>query len=377
MLERGGRIDVDFTLAIHNRTGKYFIGRDLIDGLGDMINRIYYGPVALANPPSGLFGRVLGRIQYLQTRAHVGTSAIGLPRRRSARRLLHLDPFTVGSVKLRPDDIVLCHDIGPITHPDLFEAPVCAAYRAIYAEIAAVQPHLVFVSHASRTAFHDAYPDASLERSHVIYPAIRGRRGEGESPPAGIGGKPFLLTVGSIGSRKNQLACVRAFGRSGLTERGYGYVLCGAEEPGSQAVVQAVAETAGAVLLAYVTDQELAWLYRHAAGFVLASRLEGFGMPVAEAIAHGLVPIVTRDSVLHEVAGDGALLVDAEDEADIAAAMVQLVEMVPADRARRRAALGDAIDRFTPQQFVRDWRVRVADVLAQPAPGAPFHATDA
>jgi glycosyltransferase involved in cell wall biosynthesis len=365
-MEGAGRIDVDFTLAIHNRTGKYFIGRDLLDGLGDMIGRVYYGPMALANPPSGLFGRVLGRIQYLQTRSHVAASSLRLPRRRSPRRLLHLDPFTVGSVELRSGDVVLCHDIGPITHPELFEERVCVAYRAIYREIAAVGPHLVFVSHASKDAFHRAYPDASRDKSHVIYPAIHDRKSGPESAPLSMGSEPYLLTVGSIGARKNQLACVRAFAKSGLADRGYRYVLCGAQEPGFEEVVRIAADVEGVMLLPYVDDRELAWLYRHAHGFVLASKLEGFGMPVAEAILHGVIPIVTRGSVLHEVAGDAALLVDAENEAEIAAAMTRLVEMSRAEREQRVRSLRASIDRFTPQQFVWDWRGRLQDVLAEP-----------
>ncbi|WP_294393704.1 glycosyltransferase family 1 protein [uncultured Sphingomonas sp.] len=358
------RIDVDFTLAVHNRTGKYFIGRDLIDGAADLIGRIYYGPMHFGRLPQRWVGRVLARIQYLQTRHHFSKGRWGIPRRRSARALLHLDPFTVGSVVLRPGDVVLCHDVGPITHPDLFEPHVSAAYDTIYREIADVQPRLVFVSQASLHAFHQRFPHVPQSRSTVIYPAIRARRGTGSSAPAALSAGPFLLTVGSIGSRKNQLASVRAFARSGLAERGYLYVLCGAREPGFEQVAEAAEAIPGVLLLPYVAEAELAWLYEHASGFVLASKLEGFGMPVAEAVAHGLVPAVTRGSVLQEVAGDDALLVDAEDEDTIAAAMIALADMPDAERRRRRAGLTQAIARFTPEAFVAAWRAALLAVLA-------------
>lgn len=366
------RVDLDFTLAIYNRTGKYFIGVDLLEAVPDLIGRVYYGAVSLASPPGRLFGAMLGRMQYLQTRAHVRRSGWMLPRRNTRRVLLHMDPFTVGSVRLREEDVVLCHDIGPITHPDLFDDPVCEAYRAIYREVAEVRPHIVFVSRASQKAFHHFYPDVPASRSRVIYPAIRARRSVASSMPASLGDGAFLLTVGSIGRRKNQLTCIRAFAASGLAERGVRYVLCGSREPGWEEAVDAAERTPGVLLLPYVSDAELAWLYEHASGLILASRLEGFGMPVAEAIAHGLVPAVTRGSVLEEVAGPGALLVDDGDEASIAEALVRLVEMDPAERRDRVARLRASIDRFGPEKFGREWRAELEHVLAAAGPaGAP------
>jgi glycosyltransferase involved in cell wall biosynthesis len=360
------RIDVDFTLAVHNRTGKYFIGRDLIDGLSDLIGNVYYGPLPLSSLPGRWVGRGLARIQYLQTRAHVGQGVWGLPRRRSQRPLLHLDPFTVGSVALRPHDVVMCHDIGPITHPDLFEPHVCAAYQVIYREIADIRPHLVFVSNASRAEFHRCFPGSQAAPSRVIYPAIQARAQAAPEGPFGAEDWPFLLTVGSIGSRKNQLSCIRAFARSGLAERGFRYVLCGAREPGFEEVLKAAEAVPGVRLLPYVRDAELAWLYGNTRGFILASRLEGFGMPVAEAIAYGLVPAVTKDSVLDEVAGEGALSLDADDEGSIAEAMLRLADMPDAERRDRQGALKRSIARFTLERFVREWRAQLCDLLTVP-----------
>lgn len=369
VLRRGGianadRIDVDFTLAIHNRTGKYFIGRELLAGAADLIGRIYYGPLALDSPPAWLIGRLLGRFQYLQTRAFVQGMNWGLPRRRSRNRVLHLDPFTVGSTALREGDVVLCHDIGPITHPELFDPHVCEAYRAIYAEIASVRPYLVFVSQASRAAFRAHWPAGAQLRDRVIYPAIHVAQRATATLLPGIGEAPFLLTVGSIGDRKNQLSCIEAFERSGLHGKGFQYLLCGAREPGFELVENAAARTPGVTLLPYVTDGELSWLYGHASGFVLASKLEGFGMPVAEAIGCGLVPAVTAGTVLHEVAGDGALLMDAEDVDSIAAAMTRIAEMSDGERIVRCAALRSSIERFTPERFVEQWRSLITEVLA-------------
>lgn len=352
MLTGTGKIDVDFSLAIHNRTGKYFIGRDILRDNADSIGAVFYGRLKSARLPSYLPGRLAGRLMgaELMRRAR---GKPGLPPVRRKAPVLHLDPLTALNYAVSPRDLVLVHDVGPITHPELFEPIVSELYRAAYEHIAAHRPSLVFVSQASRSAFIDRYAFDGV--THIIYPPLRPELGEASAPVAGID-RPFLLTVGSIGARKGQEASINAYALSGLHERGIGYVICGGpEEPGYAAAAAAADRTPGVVRLSYVSDQELCWLYRQAEGFVLASRLEGFGVPVAEAIAYGLIPAVSGKSVLIEVAGEGALSFDPLDEADIAAAMRRLIDMSQEERRRRIDLLSKQIGQFSRGQFKAAW----------------------
>lgn len=362
-----GRVDVDFSLAIHNRTGKYFIGLDLL-GIADLpVGDVFYWHFARCLPPPGLAGRVIGRLQHWQI---VGQTFGGplewIPRRKPRRPLLHLDPFTVPTTHLRRRDAVLCHDIGPVSHPMLFDAAIGRIYAEIYSQCEAIGPHMIFVSEATRTAYLSRYPATDPSRTRIVYPAIRPSLTTVE-PVAlpQIGGR-FLLTVGSIGDRKNQQRCIAAFARSGLAEQGVSYVICGGKEPGFDAVERSARATPGVVLLAYVSDAALAWLYQNAKGFVLASLLEGFGMPVAEAISKGLLPLVSANSVLSEVAGDGALVTDPDDEASIASGMIALATM-GADERRARLAMGQqSILRFSPDAIATAWHMAFDDILEMP-----------
>lgn len=364
-MDTADRIDVDFSLAIHNRTGKYFIGRDLLDTDDLPIGDVYYWMVRSTEPISGLFSRIIGRLQLYHIKGHaLGGPMRLLPRRTGPRPLLHLDPFTVPSTVLRREDAVVCHDLGPLTHPDLFDRSVCEIYRPIYDEIGRVGPHLIFVSESSRRQFRAAYPQSNPLSERCIYPPIRAEVSRSAVQPVPGISQPFLLTVGSIGRRKNQLRCIQAFARSGIANSGVSYVICGPKDLGFHEVQAAAVNTPGVILLPYVTDPQLKWLYRSAAGFVLVSLLEGFGMPVAEAIANGLVPLVTCDSVLEEVAGPAALTASADDPEEVAEMMVSLARMSATGRRMRLKQLRESIARFEIKTIRNEWRTAFSDILA-------------
>jgi glycosyltransferase involved in cell wall biosynthesis len=348
--------DVDFSLALFNRTGKYFIGADIIAQNADLIRNIHYWRITARSPPEGLAARIIGKIESLE---HQARTALDLPPRTApAAKCLHLDPLTALHRKLRRDDLVLCHDLGPITHPDLFTKDISKQYDLAYRLVQEAQPDLVFVSQASAAAFASLY--GTPRRSHVIYPPIRAGSLSAQSKACAGIRPPFLLTVGSLGRRKNQASAIRAFALSGLAEKGFSYVLCGEREPGAEEVAALAGQVPGIVILPYVSEENLRWLYDAASGFVLVSNLEGFGMPVAEAMARGLIPLVSEHSVLEEVAGSGALTADPGSIESIAAAMTQLAELPEGERKRRIGQFDAQIAQFSESAFRRQWRSLLA-----------------
>jgi glycosyltransferase involved in cell wall biosynthesis len=66
-------------------------------------------------------------------------------------------------------------------------------------------------------------------------------------------------------------------------------------------------------------------LYNLADIFVFPSLYEGFGLPVLEAMACGTPVITSNCSSLPEVAGDAAILVNPEDEDELAEAIMRLI----------------------------------------------------
>jgi glycosyltransferase involved in cell wall biosynthesis len=96
--------------------------------------------------------------------------------------------------------------------------------------------------------------------------------------------------------------------------------------------------------LDYLDRGELNAVMRSAEAVVFPSLLEGFGLPVVEAMAVGVPVITSNVSSLPEVGGDAVLYVDPRDPADIAAAIVRLsgdgeLRLALVESGRKRAAL--------------------------------------
>ena len=75
----------------------------------------------------------------------------------------------------------------------------------------------------------------------------------------------------------------------------------------------------------YVTDKELARLYRAADCFVYPSLYEGFGLPILEAFASGCPVVTSGLTATAETAGDAAILIDPLDEVKMAEAIHKIL----------------------------------------------------
>ncbi len=155
----------------------------------------------------------------------------------------------------------------------------------------------------------------------------------------------FILFVGTIEPRKNIARLVTAFALFLERQR----------EPAPLVIVGRRGwlydETLAAIasspcrerifLLDYVSDGDLAVLYRMATMFVFPSLYEGHGYPVVEAMASGTPVITSNTSSLREIGEGASLLVDPESTEAIAGAMERLY----ADPDLRRELAGKGLQR--------------------------------
>ena len=180
--------------------------------------------------------------------------------------------------------------------------------------------------------------------------------------PAGVAVEPGsqnLVYMGSFMPYKN----VETLLRAAADLPGRTLHLLSRISPARRAELEAVVDPAGAEVVFHngVTDAEYAALLADRAVLVSASLDEGYGLPVAEAIALGVPAVVTDMPIFREVAGDGALYAGGTDAAAFAAGIRSLDDA--AERARVVAAGTAHIARFS-------WD-RSAGVLLDAVAGLP------
>ena len=203
------------------------------------------------------------------------------------------------------------HDLVPIRHPEWVTQKTRTMHGAKYANTARTCD-VIFVN--SEFTGRDVVGRLGVapDRVKVAYPGIKEVfRPDGERADLG---RPYVLTVATLEPRKNLAALVEAHR---LLEDDVLLAVAGGSGWGDQAELRG----ANVVRLGFVSDEELARLYRGAAVAVYPSRFEGFGMPITEAMACGVPVVASAHESMDEAAGPAAVRADPDDSAAIAAAI--------------------------------------------------------
>ncbi len=295
----------------------------------------------------------------------------------------HATPLFLGLARCKR--IVTCHDLVPTKFPErYFGARDGGAFLGKRIERRRYESAdlVVAISDATRAdaiSLLGVAPDRIVRVYNGIdvswWAERRDTSIEATLARFGLVGRSFVLYVGGSDWRKNTEGMMGGLARA--RKLGVDLVLAwaGHLQPGHVAHVEEQARRFGvshaALRLGYVSDEDLALLYRAARAHLLVSRCEGFGLTVVEAMASGCPVITTHAGSLAEVAGDAALLVDPEDRAAIADALVRVCREADlrADLIRRgreraplfsRAAQARAMARTYREFFNREAKARSA-----------------
>lgn len=266
-------------------------------------------------------------------------------------------------------------------HPDvggLLDPGFVARYAPASADAARAATRLLTVSASSKAQLVAEYgvPADHVRVAHNGVDLERHRPGleGGAELVAAAGGaadRPYVLFVGTLHPRKN-LGVLRdamaALAGAGLP---HALVLVAGPAPdrpdSDELAVAATRPLAGrpVVNLAGVDDDGLARLLAGAAALCLPSLMEGFGLPVVEAMACGTPVVVAARGALPEVVGDAGVVVE-PDVPSVTAGLRSVLEdpARAADLARRGRERAGA---FTWDAMVDGWAAALLEAARRPA----------
>ncbi|MBK2024965.1 glycosyltransferase family 4 protein [Francisella philomiragia] len=132
----------------------------------------------------------------------------------------------------------------------------------------------------------------------------------------------YILFVGTVEPRKNIENLVRAYSKlSQDIKNKYKLLIVGAKGWGKvdlDSLLDSLNLNTNVKVYNYITNEELASLYKTASLFVYPSLYEGFGLPILEAMSYGVPVICSKTSSMPEVLGDAGILIDPQNYYSVA-----------------------------------------------------------
>lgn len=182
--------------------------------------------------------------------------------------------------------------------------------------------------------------------------------------------RPVVLFIGQLKERKGWDILLRAIPGVLASHPTASFVITthsAAAPPRFGRLVQELGIGDHVHLLHRVSEEEKARLYRAADALCLPTRYEGFGLPIAEAMAAGCPVVATRLPVIDELVTDGhdGLLVPYNDPAALARALADLLA-APALRQRLAANGRVSVRRFAIDRVVATLLDAYHDLLGRP-----------
>ena len=217
------------------------------------------------------------------------------------------------------------HDLTCWKMPEFHSGANVRADREFADRVLKRAAGVIAVSEATR---QDAIEILGLDpaRIRTIHNGVADAYFEARVPPPRR--KPYALFVGTIEPRKNVDRLLDAWEMLPARVRSdYDLLLAGGAGWRCEATIERLRNSReGVYWLGYYPEPLLPELIRGAALLAYPSLHEGFGLPVAQAMACGTACVTSRVSSLPEVAGDAALLVNPESVEEICSAMLRLLE---------------------------------------------------
>lgn len=288
--------------------------------------------------------------------------------------IVHLAyPVPVRRGAYRCPAVVTLHDLYPYDIPQNFGFPKAFFNRAVLRQCLRKVDAIACISQSTFSRLEKLDSRLSGKATVVYNSQEELTRGKIETPLPEREGLPFMLCVAQHRRNKNILLALRVFERSLRTARipaGMGLVIVGITGPETPAIKNFVAGAGlgqSVVLLAGISDAQLAWCYRNCSLVLAPSVLEGFGAPVAEALLAGCRIVCSDITAFREFGGSHCHYVSLgrnEEEALADAIMAALSQPPPEPIS---------LPQFSPPVIAEAYLRLYRSLQHQPEPSAGLH----
>ena len=213
---------------------------------------------------------------------------------------------------------------------------------------------VLVISERTREDLLACYPIAGLEKKVVLLPLGATPSGPAGPLPPGLE-RGFILAVGTVEPRKNYPRLLAAYRQLRSQVDVPELVIAGRPGWAYGDTLQQISAEPGVRYLGHVDDATLTALYESAGVLAFPSLYEGFGLPLLDAMAHGVPSVVSSVGAMPEVANGAAILVDPEDVSSIASGLERLL----ADPALREKIAGEGRRRAADFSWARAAEVTI------------------
>jgi len=246
--------------------------------------------------------------------------------------------------------VVTLLDLIWLHFPSALEPAAARGMRRVALPSVRRADRVLAISHAARA---DMIAKLGLSAAHVDVTPLGVGEAEIRSNPTapaelrrrlGLRDEPIVATVSAGMEHKNLPRLVRAF--AAVRRRQCALVIAGdlsRQEHELRALASARGIADRVLMPGWLSGEDLEGLYRSATCFVAPSLMEGFGLPVLEAMMRRVPVVCSSTSAIGEVAGNAAELFAPDSESQITAALDRLLD----DPARREELIQLGAERYS------------------------------
>ncbi len=244
--------------------------------------------------------------------------------------------------------VTVFFDLQYKIHPENFHPIDLVFWRMLLPLSARRSRRLVAMSEAAREQLETYYP-WSAAKIGIVPHGIERRFSEialARETKSSFGN--YVLAVSTLGPHKNYDGLLRAFASYRQRHADVRLIVVGIKGSSAEQLATLRDELGlrdTVTFTGWIPREELYRLYENAKAFIYASKFEGFGIPVLEALAAGIPTACSAIPALREIVGTSARLFDPSNVDDIAAALEELTSEASStttaaiETGRRRAQM--------------------------------------